>query len=135
MALNNYRKMEKYVVKQIEDAKEHNEGWIDTLKVFCNAHIAIVTSDLEEIRARGRNKNYPYVGTTGGVFGKYEEILKNQLEQLKDMRSSLRGAKLAYEGHKGHEKVIEEYDENIREQVSGICSQVFLFPETLEEEE
>ena len=135
MALNNYRKMEKYVVKQIEDAKEHDEGWIDTLKVFCNAHIAIVTSDLEEIRARGRNKNYPYVGTTGGVFAKYEEMLKNQLEQLKDMRSSLRRAKLAYEGGEGHNELVEEYDEHIKDQVSGICAQVFLFPETLEEEE
>jgi hypothetical protein len=135
MAVNNYKMMEKYVVKQIEDAIKHDEGWIDTLRGLCDSNIERVKSDLDGIRARGRDEGYPFAGTSGHVFGKYEEILKNQLEQLKDMRSSLRGAKLAYEGHKGHEKVIEEYDENIREQVSGICSQVFLFPETLEEEE
>jgi hypothetical protein len=51
------------------------------------------------------------------------------------MRSSLRRAKLAYEGGEGHNELVEEYDEHIKDQVSGICSQVFLFPETLEEKE
>ncbi len=134
MPVNNYRMMEKYVVKQIEEAKEHDEEWLVTLKVFCDANIAKVKSDLEEIRARGRDKNYPYVGTSGCVFAKYEERLKNQLEQLKDMRSSLRRAKLAYEGGEGHNELVEEYDEHIKDQVSGICAQVFLFPETLEED-
>jgi hypothetical protein len=134
MPVNNYRMMEKYVVKQIEEAKEHDEEWLVTLKVFCDANIAKVKSDLEEIRARGRDKNYPYVGTSGSVFAKYEDMLINQLEQLKDMRSSLRRAKLAYEGGEGHNELVEEYDEHIKDQVSGICAQVFLFPETLEED-
>ena len=135
MPISNYKMMEKYVVKQIEDAKKHDEGWIDTLKVFCDANIARLKSDLADIREKGRDEGYPFAGTTGGVFAKYEVMLLNQLEQLKDMRSSLREAKLAYEGHKGHNKVVEEYDEDIKDQVSGICAQVFLFPETLEEEE
>ena len=134
MAVNNYKMMEKYVVKQIEDAKKHDEEWLVTLKVFCDANIARVKSDLDEIRARGRDEGYPYVGTVGGVFAKYEEMLKNQLEKLGEMRSSLRVAKLAYEGHRGHDELVEEYDEHIKDQVSGICSQIFLFPETLEDE-
>ena len=133
MPISNYKMMEKYVVKQIEDAKKHDEGWIDTLKVFCDANIATVKSNLADIREKGRDDGYPFAGTSGGVFAKYEVMLLNQLKQLGEMRSSLREAKLAYE--EAMCKVVEEYDEHIKDQVSGICAQVFLFPETLEEEE
>ena len=133
MPISNYKMMEKYVVKQIEDAKKHDEGWIDTLKVFCDANIARLKSDLADIREKGRDDGYPFAGTSGGVFAKYEVMLLNQLKQLGEMRSSLREAKLAYEMSLC--KVVEEYDEHIKDQISGICAQVFLFPETLEEEE
>ena len=117
--------MEKYVVKQVKEAKRYDEEWLEQLIAFCDNHISILKIDLAEIKEKGRDEGYPYAETIGGVFAKYEEMLKNQLEQIEKMRSSLRITKLSYKGHKGCNELVEEYEEFMKDQVSAICAQFY----------